>query len=306
MSKRLTLNTLMTSPLLDKPMKIQMNSLYGKLGNHKSFLKWAGGKMQLLGKLRELGVESGNTYIEPFVGSGVIALNMPHERIMIGDTNPAVIAMWSQLKWNKNAAKDLGHYFDPLLNHEYTYYKYRDIFNYTLKHWNEARLAQLFLYLNKHCFNGLCRFNAKGEFNVPYGKRKVAPSYPKDEILHAIEVAKRMSVHHNDFKATMDVAGKGDMVYCDPPYCPINETSSFTNYSKEGFGMGQHEDLLVCAMQAQERGATVIISNNDTPYTRALYEDASEIHFIDVAKKISCKANGRKKLQEIIAVYRPK
>ena len=232
---------------------------------------------------------------------------MPHPRIIIGDTNPALIALWCQIKDNKNAVKDLGHYFDPTLNHEATYYKYRDLFNrYNLKSWNEREVARFFLYLNKHCFNGLCRFNAKGEFNVPYNHQKTAPAYPVEEIRHAVEVSKRMSFpQHCSFYDMMEIVKEGDMVYCDPPYLPL-KASSFTDYSKDGFSVNDHSTLERAAWNAADNGATVIISNNNTPLARKLYKDADEIHFIDVQKNISCKGDGRKKQSEIISVYRPK
>ncbi len=277
------------------------------MSDHKSFLKWAGGKIKLLPKLRELGIESGKRFIEPFVGSGVVSLNMPHPELIMADTNPALIALWCQIRFNKNVVKDLGHYFDSQLNHEDTYYKLRNTFNYyNLKSWNEREVARLFLYLNKHCFNGLCRFNAKGEFNVPYNHRKTAPSYPISEIQHAVEVSKRMAFpQHCSFTEMFEIVKKGDMVYCDPPYSPLT-ADSFVDYSKGGFGFEEHVKLRDLALLAKTNGATVIISNNNTEETRRFYKDADEVHFIDVQKNISCKGDGRTKQSEIIAVYRPK
>lgn len=276
---------------------------------HKSFLKWAGGKMQLLSKLREIGIEEGNLYIEPFVGSGVIALNMQHREIIIADVNDGLMNLWQGIQDGGEDFINLceSYFSCPHAATSERYYDVRDAFNNLsnrAKSGTNFVQGARFLYLNKHCFNGLCRFNKKGEFNVPHGTRVTPPSFPEKEIQHAFLVSERMTILKQGFEKTFAVVSKGDMVYCDPPYCPISETSSFTDYSAGGFNNEQHIKLVKCALEARAKGATVIISNNDTPFTRSLYFRA-EKHYIEVQKKISCKGDGRKKLQEIIAVYRP-
>jgi DNA adenine methylase len=277
------------------------------MSDYKSFLKWAGGKIKLLPKLRELGIESGDRYLEPFVGSGVVALNMPHEKIIIGDANSDLIALWSSIKSaGDKFISSAERYFTKERSTEENYYKIRDLFNsFAERSDDEPFLAEMFLYLNKHCFNGLCRYNANGNFNVPYGHRKTAPGFPKKELEHACKVSKRMLFPQEcSFDALFGLVKKDDMVYCDPPYLPLTETS-FTDYTKEGFGFNDHVKLRDLALVAKANKATVIISNNDTPVARKLYEGADEIHFIDVRKNISCKGDGRGKQSEIIAVYRP-
>lgn len=271
------------------------------MSDHKSFLKWAGGKIKLLPKLRELGIESGKRFIEPFVGSGVVSLNMPHPELIIGDTNEGLIALWTAIKENgEEFIKTAETFFRPAYNNKHKFYEFRAALNGKSEY-----KAELFLYLNKHCFNGLCRYNAKGEFNVPYNHRKVAPSYPFDEVRHAVEVSKRMGILNQSFVDTMQLAKEGDMIYLDPPYSPL-KADSFVDYSKGGFGFEEHVKLRDLALLAKTNKATVIISNNNTEETRRFYKDADEIHFIDVQKNISCKGSGRGKQSEIIAVYRPK
>lgn len=274
--------------------------------DHKSFLKWAGGKIKLLPKLRELGIERGNRYIEPFVGSGVVALNMPHKEIIIADTNDGLIALWNVLQSNPNANVHLKQYFFQEYNNIENYYKLRTKFNRALKSGDEDVISKLFLYLNKHCFNGLCRFNSSGEYNVPFNHRKTPPAFPEREVLHAIEASKRMSILKQGFMDTMKMVKRGDMVYMDPPYIPVSKSSSFTTYSKDGFSIDDHKNILLQAECAAGRGATVIISNNDVPLSRMLYNAADELHLIDVQKNISCKGDGRKKQGEVMAVYRPR
>ena len=275
------------------------------MNDHKSFLKWAGGKIKLLPKLRELGIECGKRYIEPFVGSGVVALNMPHQEIIIGDTNEGLIAVWKSIKEEESFISIAKTFFNPSYNKNPEYYKLRAMFNNHLECGNlDIMTGALFLYLNKHCFNGLCRFNRRGEFNVPYNHTATAPGFPEFELLYAKEVCKRITIYKQSFIDTFKMIKKGDMVFCDPPYIPA-QLNGFTAYSKDGFGREAHEELVKCAEIAQKKGATVIISNNDTLTSRILYGNATETHFIDVQKNISCKGNSRKKQSEIIAVYRP-
>jgi len=278
---------------------------------HKPFLKWAGGKIKLLPLLRKLGIEQGERYIEPFVGAGSIALNMPHKEIIINDSNEALVNVYHIL-W---AAKDklIGDTIETFALHDKSkdkekfYYDMRALFNELNENnsFDNESAAGLFLYLNRHCFNGLCRFNKKGEFNVSYGGYKTV-YFMEKELLHAIEVMEKTRIYHGDFIEVMKMARKNDMIFLDPPYCPVSKTSSFTRYSKDGFTLDDQKNVLLQAECAAGKGATVIICNNDTEFTRKLYNAADEIHFHDVQKNISCKGNGRKKQREIIAVYRPR
>jgi len=269
---------------------------------NKAFLKWAGGKGQLVEKILALMPVDSVRYVEPFVGSGIVALNVPHKKIIIGDTNPGLMALWRELQRDGHSFIDFAaKYFTPAFNTEGMYYEMRSKFNAT---WHSDVKGALFLYLNRHCFNGLCRMNSKGDFNVPFGRYK-NPGFPREAMEYAWGVSKRMEVYEQGFEHTFELARMGDVFYCDPPYIPINPTSSFTAYSKDGFGMDQQRGLVNCAEYARTRGATVIISNNDVPLARELYVKATEIHEVQVAKKISCQGSGRKKLGEIIAVYRP-
>jgi DNA adenine methylase len=272
---------------------------------HKSFLKWAGGKSQLVDKIISLmPLNRRKRYLEPFVGSGVVALNVPDDfqEIIISDTNSDLIGIWDNLKNHRNTfISTCRGYFNSCYNNEEWYYKFRKLFNES-KH--DHIRTSLFLYLNRHCFNGLCRFNSKGEFNVPFGRYKTI-YFPEKELRHAAEVSKKMKIFCNDFQSIMRMAQPGDVFYLDPPYIPISKTSGFTTYSTNGFTADEHIILVQNAELAQQKGATVIISNNDVPVARKLYADATEIHFVPVRKSIGAAAGTRKKLQEIIAVYRP-
>jgi DNA adenine methylase len=270
---------------------------------NKAFLKWAGGKSQLVPTILALMPEKpSGRFIEPFVGSGVVALNVPQEHIIIADVNPGLMALWSELKKDGPDFIDFAEkYFAPGFNNQDMFYEMRDKFNTT---WHVDVKAAAFLYLNRHCFNGLCRFNAKGKFNVPYGKY-AKPYFPRAEMEAAHKRLANSTVLQNDFREVMAMAKAGDVVYCDPPYIPLSDTSNFTAYSAGGFGHDEQVALMRCAKDASKRGATVIVSNNDVPVARELYSQATEIQSVQVRKAISCKSDGRKKSGEIIAVYRP-
>lgn len=272
---------------------------------HKSFLKWAGGKGQLVDKIISLmPLNNKKRYLEPFVGSGIMALNVDFPEIIIADVNKPLIDLWKRIQIEGNTfISTCRGYFNSVYNNDEWYYKYRKYFN-DGEHYPEK--SALFLYLNKHGFNGLCRYNKAGEFNVPYGHKAVAPSFPEKELRHAMEVSKKMSIHCCSFWELFRLASPGDVFYNDPPYIPVSKTSNFTAYSQDGFTLDDQMQLVQASEVARAKGATVIISNNDVPDARELYKNADEIHFVQVQKKISCTAANRKKLQEIIAVYRPK
>jgi DNA adenine methylase len=277
---------------------------------HKSFLKWAGGKYDLLPTLIPI-IQSlpgrGGRYIEPFVGGGSLALNIPITvPKMLNDINPGVVEAWTSLKRApKSFVTYAASFFQSgFYNTEDRYYKQRDAFNFAVKHGGGDVTAALFLYLNRHCFNGLCRFNKKGEFNVPYGRYKTV-YFPENELRHAGAIMQNATISSLDFIDVMNMAEENDVVYCDPPYVPLSDTSAFTSYSSGGFTIEQQWSLVARAERLRDRGVSVIISNNDTPLTRKMYKKADEVKKLLVSKRISCKADGRKKSGELIAIYRP-
>ena len=269
----------------------------------KPFLKWAGGKYRLLDILKSH-FPQGKRFVEPFLGSGAVSLNVDYPEILAGDVNPALIGLWQTLQSKQiefiNSCKEL---FDPRYNTIEEYNRLREEFNTDTDTDVEHRSC-LFIYLNRHGFNGLCRFNKSGKFNVPFG-RYTRPYFPERELLHALEVSKRMDIIHNNFQSVFDDVREGDVVYADPPYVPLTPTASFTSYSADGFGMDEQLKLVHCVHAAKLVGATVIVSNHDTPITRDLYKNADEIHTLQVQRNISCNGAKREKVAELIAVFKP-
>lgn len=287
------------------------------------FLKWAGGKRRLvsfiagaLGLVQETVVMSplgsspdgmatrvGRRLIEPFAGSAAVSLALADlfDSIWLNDVNEDLINVYTVLRDAPEeyirAAQTL---FAPGTNNPDTYYRLRDEFNRTKSPVNRAAL---FLYLNRHGYNGLCRYNNSGEFNVPFGRYK-KPYFPEGELRAAVEILVKTQLTCVDFEEVMQQAGPGDVVYCDPPYVPLSPTASFTDYASEGFDQEDQERLVAAAEAARRRGALVAISNHDTEWTRQLYRDA-EVHFKQVRRSISSNGKTRGEVREILAVFWP-
>jgi DNA adenine methylase len=264
----------------------------------KPFLKWAGGKYRLVDLIKST-LPKGNRLIEPFVGSGALFLNTEYSANLLADSNPDLINLFKLLQ--KEGQAFIGYcqqLFVPENNTEPAFYKLREEFNAT----NDLRRkAALFVYLNRHCFNGLCRYNAKGGFNVPYG-RYTKPALPEKEMFYFYEKSQHAVFEVADFITTMEKAKTGDVVYCDPPYVPLSATSSFTSYSKGGFGLDEQNALAEMAKKLQTKGITVVISNHDTPFTNEVYHPAKIITF-DVQRFISSDTKNRNAVGELLAVF---
>jgi DNA adenine methylase len=165
--------------------------------------------------------------------------------------------------------------------------------------------AKLFVYLNKHCYNGLCRFNSRGEFNVPFG-RYAHVGFPELEMQSFAVRAQAAELVCADFVHVMGQARRGDVVYCDPPYVPLSGTAHFTSYSAGGFGPDQQEALARAATELAQRGVTVLISNHDTEWTRRLYHQADHLEAFGVRRHISCDGASRSDAKELLALFMPK
>ena len=157
------------------------------------------------------------------------------------------------------------------------------------------------MYLNRHAFNGLCRYNSSGKFNVPYGKYK-NPYFPAKEMKFFYNKACFCNFVHQDFEVTINMAKENDIIYCDPPYIPLSDTASFTNYSPNGFDLRQHERLVRLAENSK---CLFFISNNWTDITKKLYKNASSLIETNVNRSISSCGESRGSVKEILAIYRP-
>ena len=164
--------------------------------------------------------------------------------------------------------------------------------------------SALFVYLNRHGYNGLCRYNASHDFNVPFGRYE-RPYFPLKELRFFHRKASRAEFICVDFQRAMSRARRGHVVYADPPYVPLNATSSFTRYSSADFNAGQQLALADKARQLAGRGVPVLISNHDTAFTRQAYKDA-RLKTFDVRRYISCKGDARNEVGELLALFAPR
>jgi DNA adenine methylase len=264
----------------------------------RPFLKWAGNKYQILERIRAM-LPRGNRLIEPFVGSGAVFLNTDYEEYLLADNNGDLINLFLTLqREGESFIEYCRSFFTGETNSEGQYYDLRKEFNSTS---NSRLKAGLFIYLNRHAYNGLCRYNSKGGFNAPFGQYS-KPYFPEKEMRHFIQRARRVTFKVADFRDTMRLASRGDVLYCDPPYVPLSATSNFTSYSSGGFGREEQIELAELARELAGRGLSVLISNHATEFTLNAYKNA-RIERFDVQRFISCDGDNRGRAGEVLALF---
>ena len=268
-------------------------------GDQRPFLKWAGNKYRVLPHIR-LRLPPGKRLVEPFAGSGAVFLNTDYDHYLLTDTNPDLILLYNTLKAEgAEFVRYCRRLFQPGNNTPERYYALRDAFNRARQ---SRHKAALFVYLNRHGYNGLCRYNKQGGFNVPFG-RYVRPHFPEAEMLAFHQRAQRAEFRVQSFEETLRDTRKGDVVYCDPPYVPLSASASFTSYSRGGFDLEQQRHLAELAAETAARGIPVLISNHDTPFTRKAYAAATELDSFPVHRSISCNGARREAARELLALF---
>ena len=264
----------------------------------KPFLKWAGGKHRLVPRIQEH-LPAGDRLIEPFLGSGALFLNVEYPAYKLSDVNADLIQLYQVLQEQGLGFIDYcAGLFIPENNIADRYYALRERFNSLDE---PAEKSAIFLYLNRHGFNGLCRYNRSGGFNVPFGRYK-KPYFPNDEMVHFWQHAQRAEFVCADFADVMAAADPGDVLYCDPPYVPLSATANFTSYAAAEFGQAQQEQLADLARGLSGRGVPVVISNHATEFTRQAYI-GSQIHEFMVQRNISRDGDNRNPALELLAVF---
>ncbi|WOC26704.1 Dam family site-specific DNA-(adenine-N6)-methyltransferase [Pseudoalteromonas sp. N1230-9] len=269
----------------------------------RAFLKWAGGKYSLVedihARLKKASA-SADTLVEPFVGAGSVFLNTDFKHYILNDINADLINLYTELKRTPDEfISDAKKLFVELNNHPEAYYEYRVQFNQS----NDVyERAILFLYMNRHGYNGLCRYNLKGIFNVPFGKYK-RPYFPEKEMNFFAQKAQQATFTCLGYDEVFKLIPENAVVYCDPPYVPLSKTASFTSYAKGGFNLDDQANLANLAEQtAFENNTPVLISNHDTVWTRKIYSQAA-LDEIQVKRTISPKGGSRNKVNELMAMY---
>ena len=266
----------------------------------RPFLKWAGGKTQLLPELlpRVAAARPFGRYHEPFAGGAALFFALVRTGWLDGpatlsDSNARLVEVYAAVR--DEAAAVIEHLRKHATRHsEAHYYAVRARVPRTLA----ARAARL-IYLNRTCFNGLYRENRRGEFNVPMGRYK-NPRICDAEALMAASVAlQKAEVACRPFEAVLDHAQPGDFVYFDPPYAPLSATSSFTAYSDQSFGAAEHDRLAEVVDALAARGVKVLLSNSDTPANRARYA-AHTVATLAARRAVNSRADRRGPVQELL------
>lgn len=259
--------------------------------NISPFVKWAGGKRQLMDKIGEMVPIKYNRYFEPFVGGGAVLFNFQPTNAVINDLNKSLINCYRQIQQSPyELTKKIDVYDKKIkcIGKEY-YLEIRDAYNNKLSN-NEydIELAAMLIFINKHCFNGLYRVNSRGLFNVPYNNSS-RDSYNMDNILGISEYLKTITILDGDFEGACEEAKEGDFVFFDSPYAPINPTS-FESYTKEGFDVESHRRLARLFEKLTKKGCYCMLTNHNTEFIRKLYNE------LDNAKKIRMKTVSVKRL----------
>lgn len=271
----------------------------------KAFLKWAGGKGRLASKILSFipkKTQQNSCLIEPFVGAGSIFLHSDFKSYILCDINQDLINLYKIIQNDsENYIKEAKKLFnDHNSNSKQFYLQMRQKFNLSNDIFEKAIL---FLYLNRFGYNGLCRYNRQGQFNVPFGSY-AKPYFPELELYFFAEKSQKAIFLCQNFTESFDLASQNDnyVIYCDPPYLPI-KSSDFTQYSKHNFTLEEHQKLVQKAKQTAQKNTMVLISNNDTKETRKLYQGA-KFRKLQARRTIAQSSKNRKKVNELVAIYR--
>lgn len=270
------------------------------------FVKWAGGKRQLIPAINERLPKEFDTYYEPFVGGGALLFTMTPEKAIVGDINTVLVNTYKQIK---NDVDSLMTILDRLIveHHEAEdkksfYLEMRSKYNNKIKE-NDISLVTtaLFMYLNKTCFNGLYRVNSKGFFNVPFNNRKTLNIYSKENLGDISRYLSNVEILNCDFEETCKSAKKGDFVFFDSPYAPL-KPDSFESYTKEGFALEEHIRLANLFKELTNKGVYCMLTNHNTELINDLYKDFN-IEVVPVKRMINRDAKNRVGEEVIITNY---
>lgn len=267
----------------------------------KPFTKWTGGKRKLLPILTELLPDDFNRYYEPFIGGGALLFKLlPHDAV-INDFNEELINSYLQIRDNPNELIDLlAEHRDKNSKDYYLNIRSADR-DGRIESMTDVERAARILYMLRVDFNGLYRVNSKNQFNVPYGRYKNPKILDKDLIYEVSGYlnANNIQILQGDFANAVTDAIDGDLVYFDPPYIPLSETSSFTSYTHEGFSYEDQVRLRNTVRDLTRRGVNVILSNSSSPLVEDLYQEFN-LHYVDASRTNGAKPTSRGKIKEII------
>lgn len=268
------------------------------------FLKWAGGKRQLLPEIRKYVPRRRKLYFEPFIGAAAVLFDIQPQAAIINDANAELINCYRVIKGDPEGliAKLREH---KEKNEKNYYYRLRQLDRdpayATL---SDVERAARIIYLNKTCYNGLFRVNSQGQFNVPFGNY-ANPNIVDEVVIRAVSRYlndAQVEISNDDFAAALSGARRGDFVYLDPPYDPVSDTASFTGYNLNSFDKSEQRRLKAVCDDLTRRGCKVLLSNSATDFIRDLYDDPARYTVVEVeaSRNINSVATGRGKINELL------
>ena len=263
------------------------------------FLKWAGGKRQLLKEIEKYIPTKFSTYYEPFLGGGAVLFNLQHKKAIVNDSNQELINAYKVIRDNVDELiKDLKKHENTA---EYFYFLREKDRTSEYSNLSNVERASRLIYLNKTCYNGLFRVNSQGEFNTPYGNYK-NPNIVNEYVLRSVSNylnKNDIKFLEGDFEDALKNIRKGAFVYFDPPYMPISDSSSFTGYTLDGFTMDDQIRLKVLCDKLDERGIKFLLSNSTAPIILDLYKDY-KIEFVNAKRAINSIGKKRGEIKEVL------
>ncbi|MFC1615156.1 DNA adenine methylase [Patescibacteria group bacterium] len=313
LQKEFDLNHILASSIVSKINSnlVDMNSVESVLAWHeenkpKPFVKWVGGKRQLLKQFKLMllyppkGFNSSKSkYFEPFVGGGAVFFDLQPQKAILSDMNSELVITYNVIK---NDVEKLIKSLKKYKNNKDYFLKTREK---DPKKLSDIERASRFIYLNKTCFNGMYRVNMSGKFNVPFGSQTNPLICDEENLLKVNDTLKKVKIIEQDFKQVLKDAKKGDFIYFDPPYYPVNRTSSFTGYTANGFFEKEQEELRDTYFELHKRGCFVMLSNSNTEFINKLYSNLDKkikVHKVDATRMINSDATKRGKIKEVLVV----
>lgn len=269
----------------------------------KPFVKWVGGKRQLLAQFRRLNlyppekfnIETGR-YFEPFVGGGAVFFDLLPERAYLSDLNNELVTTYNVIR------SDVENLIKSLKKHKLDKEYFLKIRAQNPENLSDLNTASRFIYLNRTCFNGMYRVNSKGGFNVPFGKYTNPLICDEDNLRKASKALKNVEIKKQDYKEVLKKAKKGDFIYFDPPYYPVSKTASFTSYTSESFLDKEQIELRDTFVELHKRGCFVMLSNSDTPFINKIYSEPKGLRItkVQAGRAINSDASKRGKITEVL------
>ncbi len=269
----------------------------------KPFVKWVGGKRQLLTQFRLMNLyppekfdPKTGRYFEPFVGGGAVFFDLLPEKAFLSDLNNDLVITYNVIK------KEVEKLISTLKKHKTDKEYFLKIRAQNSNELTDLEIASRFIFLNRTCFNGMYRVNSKGGFNVPFGKYTNPLICDEQNLRKVSNALKEVEIKKQDYKEVLKKAKKGDFVYFDPPYYPVSKTSSFTSYTSEAFLEKEQTELRDTFSELSKRGCFVMLSNSDTPFINKIYSEIKGVRItkVQAGRAINSDASKRGKITEVL------